>query len=170
MPPPYVIDTSIWIHVGRHHPPDIFRSLWQGFDAAIAVGNVLSPEEVLHELEQGDDTLAAYLGTRSGLFVPLDETQMTAVAEVVRACPGLVDEEAERGRADPFVVALARVRGGTVVTGSDREGPALPRSGSRTRARTMGWAVSTGSASFARSAGSYDCQGIMGPTVRRRSA
>ena len=27
----------------------------------------------------------------------------------------------------------------------------------------MGWAVSTGSASFARSAGSYDCQRIMGP-------
>ena len=60
--------------------------------------------------------MVAYLGARSGLFVPLDEAQMTAVAEVVRACPGLVDEEAERGRADPFVVALARVRGGTVVT------------------------------------------------------
>ena len=117
MPPPYVIDTSIWIHLGRHHPPDIFRSLWQRFDAAIAVGNVVSPEEVLHELEQGDDTLAASLGVRVRLFVPLDEAQMTAVAEVVRACPGLVDEEAERGRADPFVVALARVRGGTVVTG-----------------------------------------------------
>jgi Domain of unknown function (DUF4411) len=114
--PPYVIDTSIWIHVGRHHPPDIFRSIWQGFDAAIAVGSVVSPEEVLHELEQGDDGLAVSLGPRSGLFVPLDEALMTAVAEVVRTCPGLVDEEAERGRADPFVVALARVREGTVVT------------------------------------------------------
>jgi hypothetical protein len=112
-----VIDTSVWIHVGRHHPPDIFRSVWQRFDTAAAAGDIVSPEEVLHELEQGDDALAAHLRTRSGLFVPLDEVQMTAVAEVVRACPGLVDEEAERGRADPFVVALARVRGGTVVTG-----------------------------------------------------
>ncbi len=97
MAPPYVIDTSIWIHVGRHHPPDIFRSVWQGFDTAIAVGNVVSSEEVLHELEPGDDTLAASLGARPRLFEPLDE-------------------EAERGRADPFVVALARVRGGTVMT------------------------------------------------------
>lgn len=117
MAPPYVIDTSIWIHVGRHHPPDIFRSVWQRFDDICAVGDLVSPEEVLHELEHGDDILAAYLRARSGLFVPLDEAQMTAVADVVRACPGLVDEEAERGRADPFVVALARVRGGTVVTG-----------------------------------------------------
>jgi len=102
--PPYVIDMSIWIHMGRHHPPDIFRSVWQSLDTAIAVGNVVSPEEVLHELEQGDDTLAASLGARPRLFEPLDEAQMTAAAEVVRACPGLVDEEAERGRADPFVV------------------------------------------------------------------
>jgi Domain of unknown function (DUF4411) len=125
--PPYVIDTSVWIHVGRHHPPDIFRSVWQRFDIAAAAGDIVSPEEVLHELEQGDDALAAYLGARSGLFVPLDEAQMTAVAEVVRACPGLVDEEAERGRADPFVVALARVRGGTVVTGErPRRGSTAP--------------------------------------------
>ena len=116
MAPPSVIDTSIWIHIGRHHPPDIFRSVWQGFDAAIAAGHILSPEEVLHELEQGDDALAASLGARPRLFVPLDEAQMTAVAEIVRGCPGLVDEQAERGRADPFVVALARVRSGTVVT------------------------------------------------------
>ena len=114
---PYVIDTSIWIHLARHYPPDIFRSVWQGLDSAIAAGTVISTAEVLRELELGDDGLAASLVTRSGLFVPLDDAQVTAATEVVRACPGLVDEEAERGRADPFVVALARVRAGTVVTG-----------------------------------------------------
>ena len=36
MAPPYVIDTSIWIHIGRHHPPDIFRSVWQSHEAASA--------------------------------------------------------------------------------------------------------------------------------------
>lgn len=76
----------------------------------------MSPREVLYELERGDDTLAAFLAERAGLFVPLDETQVMAVAEVVRDCPGLVDPEAEIVRADPFVVALARARRGTVVT------------------------------------------------------
>lgn len=127
MPPPYVVDTSIWVDIGKHHPPDIFRSLWQNLDAAIATGDILSPDEVLHELERGEDALAATLGSRQGLFVPLDEAQMQAVADVVRECPGLVNEEADRGRADPFVVALARVRHGTVVTGErPRRAPMAP--------------------------------------------
>ena len=34
----------------------------------------------------------------------------------MRRCPGLIDGDAERNRADPFVVALARLRNGIVVT------------------------------------------------------
>ena len=117
MPAPYVVDTSIWIRVGREHPQDIFRSLWQKLDDAIASGDLVSPEEVLRELERGEDELAVALARRPGLFVPLDDAQMVAVSEVVQSCRGLVSASAERGRADPFVVALARVRSGTVVTG-----------------------------------------------------
>jgi hypothetical protein len=111
------VDASIWIRIGRNHPPDIFVSLWQQLDVAIANGDLVSPDEVFHELERGEDALAQTLRARAGLFVPLDDGQMTAVAEVIQACPGLVNDEAERGRADPFVVALARVRRGTVVSG-----------------------------------------------------
>ncbi len=122
-----MVDTSIWIYVGRHHPPDIFLSLWQRLDDAIAAGDLVSPDEVLQELERGEDALAATLGSRQGLFVPLDDAQMGAVAGVIRACRGLVNEEAERGRADPFVVALARVRHGTLVTGErPRRGATAP--------------------------------------------
>jgi len=112
-----VLDTNIWVRIGRNHPPDIFLSLWQRLDGAIVTEDIVSPDEVLQELERGDDALAAMLGSRQGFFVPLDEAQMEAVAAVIRECRGLVDEEADRGRADPFVVALARVRHGTVVTG-----------------------------------------------------
>jgi len=82
VPPPYVADTSIWIRVGRNHPPDIFVSLWQRFDAAIAAGDLISPDEVLHELERGTDDVAETLSNRGGLFLALDEAQMTAVVEV----------------------------------------------------------------------------------------
>ncbi len=116
MPAPYVVDTGIWIRIGQHHPPDIFVRLWQHLDATIAASNLISPEEVLQELERGSDDLAATVGARVGLFLPLDDPQMAAVADVMQACPTLIDTESERNRADPFVVALARVRGGTVVT------------------------------------------------------
>jgi hypothetical protein len=57
------------------------------------------------------------LARREGLCVPLDQELMAAVSEVMARCPDLVDPEAERNRADPFVIALARLRNGTVVTG-----------------------------------------------------
>lgn len=87
--PGYVLDTSIWIRVGDNHPPDIFVSLWEQFDAAIASRDVRSPEEVLHELERGaGDDLAATLRARAGLFAALDEPLQRAVAEIVARCPG----------------------------------------------------------------------------------
>ena len=70
MPPPYVVDASIWIRIGRNHPPDIFISLWQRLDASVAAGDLVSPDEVLHELERGTDDLAEILSTRVGLFLP----------------------------------------------------------------------------------------------------
>lgn len=114
--PPYVIDSSIWIRIWRNHPPDIFVTFWQQLDASIAAGHVRSPEEVLHELERGTDELAAFLEQRPGLFAPLDQALMMSVADVQNQCP-LADTDGERNRADPFVVALARVLNGTVVTG-----------------------------------------------------
>ena len=44
MPPPYIIDASIWINVWRTHPPDIYVNVWQRLDGAIGNGALLSPE------------------------------------------------------------------------------------------------------------------------------
>lgn len=120
----YVIDTSIWIRIGRHHPPDIFIGLWQQIDQAIFDGIICSPEEVLHELEKGSDGLASELSKRNGLFLPLDQPTQKAVQDVLCVCPSLADHEGERNRADPFVVATAKLLSGTVVTGERaRNGP-----------------------------------------------
>src|SRR5437773_1915159 len=108
--PLYVVDASIFIRIWRHHPPDIFKRLWQHLDGAIAAGDIRSPEEVLHELEQGTDDLADTLAGRAGLFIPLDDGLARATEAVQAACP-LTDPAGERSRGDPFVVALAQVRG-----------------------------------------------------------
>lgn len=117
MPPPYVLDTSIWIRIWQNHPPDIFVGLWAQLDASIAAGHIRCPEEVLHELERGTDDLADLLRQRAGLVAPLDEALQAAVAHVQTECGDLADEDGERNRADPFVVALGQMLNGTVVTG-----------------------------------------------------
>jgi hypothetical protein len=73
VPAPYVVDASIWIRIWRNHPPDIFVSLWEKLDAAIAAGDLVSPDEVLQELQRGVDNLAETLSTRTALFSPLDD-------------------------------------------------------------------------------------------------
>jgi len=124
--PLYVVDASIWIRIGRNHPPDIFKRLWQQLDQAIADGHVRSPEEVLHELEQGTDDLAEMLDARDGLFLPLDDPLARATEAVQAACP-LTDPTGERSRGDPFVVACAQLNGGTVVSGEGhRKSPTAP--------------------------------------------
>ena len=112
----YVIDTSVWIHVGRNHPTDIFVSLWTHIDDSIASGLIRSPDEVLRELQQGNDTLAVQLAPKNGLFSPLDANLQASVTEVLARCPTLTDPESDRNRADPFVVALANQNQGIVVT------------------------------------------------------
>jgi hypothetical protein len=63
------------------------------------------------------------------MFVPLDTAQMDCVREILAAFPRLVGELAERNRADPFVIALAKVRRLTVVTeerGGTENRPRIP--------------------------------------------
>jgi hypothetical protein len=106
----------VWIRIGRNHPRDIFVTLWERLEGGIADGSIRSPEEVVHELEQGDDDLAEQLKGAGGLFVPLAQPLQDAVREVMVRCSSLADPASDRNRADPFVVGLARLRGGIVVT------------------------------------------------------
>jgi len=114
--PPFILDTNIWIRMKDNHPPGLFKKFWVQVDGSIAAGHLRSPEEVLKELERGTDDLGPLLKAKAGLFVPLDATLQAAVEEVNTACTDLSDYDNDRDVADPFVVALARLLTGTVVT------------------------------------------------------
>ena len=123
----YIFDANALIHIWRVHPPDIYSQFWRQLDDAIAAGIIRSPEEVLHELSEGTDDLAKILSEKAGLFAPLDSDLIAATMAVLHDCPSLVDPDSERNRADPFVVALAKLRGGTVVTMEKRRRPPSTR-------------------------------------------
>jgi hypothetical protein len=119
--PGYVMDTSALIDL-KPYPKDIFKSLWQNLEALIAQGNMISPSEVLSELERQRDDLLKW-AKKNKFFFDLDPDQVALVAKIEQAFPDLVDKDATTPEADPFVIALALSKGWAVIT---QEKPARP--------------------------------------------
>jgi hypothetical protein len=113
----YSIDTSSLIEAWhRRYPRDVFQPLWDSIDDLIHRGTLRASEEVREELKRKDDELADWARDRPDLFVEVDERNQLAVRAVLEAYPKLVNTQRGRGRADPFVIALAKVTASTVVT------------------------------------------------------
>jgi|SRR5215212_988283 len=113
----YVIDTNALIDGRRRiYPPSVFSGLWENIEELVAAKKLFAPDEVLNDLAKKDDTVHAWVRTQVGLFVPLDEEIQIATAEVLAIYPEWIPPDRSRNVADAFIVALARVRGCTVVT------------------------------------------------------
>lgn len=120
----YCLDTSALVDPWRrYYPIEIFPSIWEHLDRHIAQGRILACAEVQHELEQRDDELLAYAKKKDGLFIPLDMPQQQLVSIIMNTFPSWVNAESTKNTADPFVIALAKHRGLTVVTYETKAGP-----------------------------------------------
>jgi hypothetical protein len=114
----YSIDTSAlmawWM---RRYPPEIFPAIREAMEKLIADGKLLANEYVLTELGGKDDPLFDWAKRQSGLFVKTDAAVQQKAQYLIRTYPLLIDTESPRPmQADPFIVALAQVKGLTVVT------------------------------------------------------
>lgn len=102
------------------YPIDHFPSFWRELDKLIQSGELLASEMVHEEIKQKADELLRYVSQRQALFVPVDDLQQQIVTEIVNKFPKLADYNNTREVADPYVVALAKQRGLTVVTDEQR--------------------------------------------------
>lgn len=115
----FCIDTSALIHGWRRdYPPDVFGSVWANIAGLAKSGTLIAPEEVLLELDRGGDELHAWANEHEVMFLPADEHVQVEVAQIVNRWPTFVPSHSRDGIwADPYVIALASVKGATVVTG-----------------------------------------------------
>lgn len=125
---PYSLDTSGlldgWV---RYYAPEVFPSLWRQMESAAADKTIVAVQDVLLELERQDDDVFAW-AKRHVTFVPLEEEIQASATEILAKFPQLVNTRRSRSVADPFVIALARVQGLTVVTAERASGsPQKPR-------------------------------------------
>lgn len=113
----YCIDTcslSLWC---MKHPYsfDVFPSVWRNLSNVAKEGLVVSPREVLRELEKCDVELHKWAKENIS-FYNLDYEQQKIVADIMARFPNLVDIDKPTPVADPFVIALAKSEKRTVIT------------------------------------------------------
>jgi hypothetical protein len=117
----YVLDTGPIIDLCKRYPRDLFPPIWEHIDALLDDERITAPKEVLRELAYiDDDALAWAESVKSQLFTDVDGGLWTSAQRIVAEHQGLIDTDAEKPNADPFVIALAKIRRWCVVT---TEGP-----------------------------------------------
>jgi hypothetical protein len=125
----YVLDTSALIG-GWHrtYPPDVLPGLWENLDALCTSGGLHVPYEVVLELKAQEDDLSAWVMARAGDLV-VETTRAVAIEAraILNDHPQLTMPGTGRGAADPFVIAVAAIRGCPVVTEERGGSAAKPR-------------------------------------------
>jgi hypothetical protein len=114
---PFSFDTSAildaWV---RHYPPDVFPTIWSHMDDSAKSGEIVIVEEVFRELGKKDDTAFKWVKAREAMIAPIDGEIQKHLTEIMSKYHRLVDSRKNRSGGDPWVIALARTRGLTVVT------------------------------------------------------
>ena len=128
----YCLDSSFlldfWSDEGLR-PRDVYLGIWEAVDEGVREGAIISPALVRNEVrDTTDPELKKWLATCGSMFVQLDRAQIAALEEIVRKFPAYAEEV--RNLADPAVIALAKVKGLTVLTSEkwvSNPGPTKPK-------------------------------------------
>jgi Domain of unknown function (DUF4411) len=114
----YCLDPSALIDAWvRKYPPDVFPSLWECIESLITNGTLVSPDEVLLELERGGDELYKWAMNHPTLFRPPTAMIQARLTHIVNTFPTFVPPRVRHGIwADPYVIALAQEVGAAVIT------------------------------------------------------
>jgi hypothetical protein len=118
----YVFDSNSFIVLG-HYFPTRFPSFWERFDACVSDGRILSVKEVLRELDNKNTRphLLDWVAANRRIFLTPSSQETDFVREIFSNCQYqtmIKQEKVLTGgpAADPFVIALAKIRVACVVT------------------------------------------------------
>lgn len=112
----YSFDTSSLSNAWYdRYPIDVFPVFWEQLTETILSGLVVAHLTVIKELEFQDDELRVWLKQNKGLEFPPSEHIQVLARNIQDKFPKLVRPSAKVG-ADPFVIAVAKQCGMTVVS------------------------------------------------------
>jgi hypothetical protein len=113
----YCFDTSGWIQTWNDlYPREVFPSLWENIEGLITADRIICPDEVFRELGRKDDGIAKWAKAQGKMFRPLEGDLLSKGIDITNRYPRLLDQKPGKNGADPWVIALAAVRGAVLVT------------------------------------------------------
>lgn len=118
----HVFDTNSLSKL-KHYYPNVFKSVWADLDGLVASGDLISTREVWNEMQLGapNPHVQAWLNANKHIFQVPQAAELQVVAQILaiphfQALIGTKQQLNGTPVADPFVIALAKTRHGTVVT------------------------------------------------------
>lgn len=118
----YVFDTSS-IRSLQHFYPSVFKTIWDGLDGLVQQQNLVSTREVWNELVRQNVSadVLAWAKQNKQIFTTPNAAELQFVAQIfqIKHFQNLIGEQQRlKGTpvADPFVIACAKIKDGTVVT------------------------------------------------------
>ncbi len=114
----YSLDTSFLMDwQARYYPLDLFPGFSARVEELIAEKRCRAVELVREELEAvGTPDLKAWAANHAGLFLPLSPDIQTEAASIEARYPDLMVPKGIHESADAYVIALAKLNGGVVVS------------------------------------------------------
>lgn len=101
----------------RFYPLDVFPSLQRKIEQIIEAAECAAVALVREEIDAvGTPELRKWARNHTGLFVPLTPDIQKAGASIESRYPDLLDPKSPYQSADAYVIALAQLRGGIVVS------------------------------------------------------
>ena len=121
----YSVDTSALIDgLERFYPESSFPALWVNITTLLEEGRLIISEEAWDESRKKDLATKDWCDKheKAAWVVPTDATVATEVRRILAKYPKIVGAMKGRNRADPFVIAVASLKGAVVVTGEGPDG------------------------------------------------
>jgi Domain of unknown function (DUF4411) len=114
----YSIDTNIYLDWWvRRYPEDLFPTYRVNVEGLITAGKWNAVERVLDEINHvGTGPLKVWAKVQPGQFIKHDRALILEAKSIITSYPGLIDPYASHDEADRYVIALAKIKGWTVVT------------------------------------------------------
>jgi len=114
----YSVDTSFFMDwQARYYPLDLFPTFNAQIEALISAGNCEAVSLVREEINSvGTPDLKTWASAHSAIFVSLQPAVQLEAASIEARYPDLLDPKSLYQSADAYVIALARVRDGVVVS------------------------------------------------------